>query len=260
MTRLVILGCGNSAGIPAFGNYWGACDPAEPRNRRTRAAAALKSDTTTLLIDAGPDIREQVNRAGIERIDGVLFTHAHADHIHGIDDLRSYRLRSKALVNVWANQPTMDELKDRFAYMFTDRHEGIYPRVLEPHIYEHGTPLTIGDITVIPFEQDHDTCITTGFRIGNTAYSTDVIRLGEDALRVLTGVKTWVVDAAGYKMPENQVHMRLKDVYQINERVQAERVYITHLTPGMDYQTMRKELPEGFEPAWDGLEIKIDIR
>ncbi len=256
---LTILGCGNSAGTPAIGNYWGQCDPAEPRNRRTRPAIAIRSANTTIIVDTGPDLREQINRADIQHIDAVLYTHAHGDHVHGIDDLRSLRNRSKKVIDMWGDKPTVEELLERFGYLFADKHEGLYPRVLKPHVFTFGQPLTIGDITVTPFQQDHGTCNSVGLRIGDVAYSTDAIRFNETALGILSGIKTWIVDAAGYKMPENKVHMTLKDLYRVNETVRAEKIYLTHLTPAMDYRMMLKELPNGYEPAWDGLNISCNI-
>lgn len=254
---LTILGCGNSGGTPGIGNHWGKCDPAEPRNRRTRAAAAIRTPATTLVIDTGPDLREQVNRAGIDRIDAVLYTHAHGDHIHGIDDLRALRIRHKKLIDIWGNQATIDELLERFTYLFNDRAGGLYPQVLNPHVFTFNEPMTIGDISFIPFDQSHGTCRTVGFRIGDTAYCTDLIALEPAAYDILRGIKTWVVDAAGYKMPENKVHMTLKNVYAANDIIGAETIYLTHLSPGMDYRTMLDELPQGYAPAYDGLEIEI---
>ena len=244
--------------MPAIGNHWGKCDPAEPRNRRLRAAAAIRSADTTLVIDTGPDVREQVNRAGISSIDAVLYTHAHGDHVNGIDDLRALRVRTKKLIDIWGNDATIAELQDRFAYLFNDRMGGLYPQVLRPYIFAFNAPMTIGDIEVTPFDQSHGTCRTVGFRIGDTAYSTDVIAFDSDAYAVLKGIKTWVVDAAGYKMPDNKVHMTLKNVYAANDIVGAEAIYLTHLTPGMDYRTMLDELPQGYKPAYDGLEIGIN--
>jgi phosphoribosyl 1,2-cyclic phosphate phosphodiesterase len=254
---LTVLGCGNSAGVPAAGNYWGKCDPNEPRNRRTRPSAVIRSATTTVIIDTGPEFRTQINAAGIERVDAVLFTHAHGDHTHGIDDLRPLRLRHKTVIDIWSDKTTIAELEDRFAYMFTERENGLYPRVLTSHIVEPGVALTIGDLTIIPFEQDHGTRQSLGFRIGDTAYSTDVIRFDEKALSILKGIKNWVVDAAGYKMPANYVHMTLGDVFAVNKIVQAQHVFLTHMSSSMDYQTVAAELPDGYAPAYDGLVIDI---
>lgn len=257
--QFIIMGCGNSSGTPSVGNYWGNCDPTEPRNRRTRAAALVRSASTTLVIDTGPDFREQANRAEITHPDAVLYTHSHGDHIHGIDDLRPFRLRNKRRIDIYANDYSMMELRERFGYLFTEKH-GIYPEVLTPHIWQkddYGRKHIIGDIEFTPFIQDHGTCESVGFRFGDVAYSTDLVDLSPESIHTLQGIKIWVVDAAGYKMPENQVHLTLRSLYALNEKVMAPQIYITHLSSQMDYQTLCRELPEGYAPAYDGLTLDI---
>lgn len=258
---ITILGCGNSAGTPAIGNYWGNCDPNESKNRRSRPSIAVQSDKTTIVVDTGPDIRDQMNREDIKTVDAVLYTHSHGDHIAGIDDLRIFRLRHKKLVPVYGMRETLAELEARFSYMFIEQ-AAIYPKVLEPNIIEpdqFGRVMTIGDIEFVPFGQDHGTCASLGFRFGDTAYSTDVVRLDEAALSALKGIRIWIVDAAGYKMEQNSVHMTLRQLYAANEVVGAGQVYLTHLSPLMDYETLRRELPQGYEPAWDGLKISASF-
>lgn len=257
--KITILGCGNSAGVPSIGNYWGNCDPAEPRNRRTRPGIAVQSAATTIIIDTGPDIRDQMNREDIRNLDAVLYTHAHGDHVCGIDDLRLFRLRNKKYVDIYGSRETLSELQMRFNYMFIEQ-AAIYPKVLNPHIIEpdhYGLTMKIGDIEFIPFEQDHGTCRSLGFRFGDAAYSTDFVRLEDKALDVLRGVKTWIADAAGYKMEKNIVHVTLPQLMDMNDQVGAERVILTHMSTAMDYQTLLKELPAGYEPAYDGLSFNF---
>jgi phosphoribosyl 1,2-cyclic phosphate phosphodiesterase len=260
MTKLTILGCGNSAGTPAMGNYWGACDPKEPKNNRTRASIAVRSETMTLLIDTSPDLRLQANREGISQIDAIIFTHNHSDHVHGIDEIRNLNQRLGGMITpIYATAETMADIHQRFGYLFFE-HEKIYPAVLMPNILMPETmnrPITIGDITLTPFLQDHGTCISLGFRFGDVAYSTDMVRLPPESIETLKGVKTWIVDAAGYKMERNIVHSTLQNVFDLNKEIKAEQVYLTHMGPNMDYQTLLKELPEGYKPAYDGLEIEL---
>lgn len=258
--KLTILGCGNSAGTPAAGNYWGQCDPQEPKNRRSRPGIAVQSENTTLIVDTSADFREQSIRNELHKVDAVFYTHAHGDHVHGIDDLRGYRLRTGQIIDTYGNRATIEELLERFTYMFETRTD-IYPQILQPHIIEkhqYGQALNIGDIQIIPFEQDHGTCKTMGLRFGDLAYSTDVVRLDEAALATLAGIKTWVVDAAGYKMEKNFVHFTLRQIIAMNEIIQADRVYLTHMPGFMDYQTLLRELPNGYEPAYDGMILAAD--
>lgn len=258
---VTILGCGNSEGTPILGNDWGLCDPVEPRNHRTRPSVAVQSQNTTLIIDTGPDFREQMNRADIRDITAVLYTHAHSDHINGIDDLRSIYKRTRERVHIYADAQTMDELRLRFNYQFLEK-SSIYPQVLEGHVIENfqlGQPMTIGDITFTPFEQDHGTCKSLGFRFGDLAYSTDLVDLPPQSIAALKGIKTWIADGAGYHMPINRVHYTLERLIAAGKALGAENVYITHLSPAMDYQKLRAELPEGFAPAYDGLKLTAQL-
>ncbi len=257
MAQFTILGCGNSMGTPTIGNHWGACDPNEPRNQRTRASAVIRTDKTTLLIDTSPDLRQQANREGIARADAVFYTHAHADHIHGLEELRVFRLRHNQTIPVYGDKATMGELEERFAYLFIEKNR-IYPKVCDAHVLspeDMNIPLTIGDITLTPFEQDHGTCQTLGVRVGDLAYSTDMVDLGQAALETLIGIKTWIVDAAAYRSDKNLVHANLQKIFDFNQIIQAEQVYLTHLPPTMDYWTLINELPPGYAPAYDGMSI-----
>lgn len=256
--KLTIMGCGNSAGTPSIGNYWGQCDPAEPRNRRTRPSIAIQSDDKTIIVDTGPDFKAQVNAANISRINAILYSHAHSDHINGIDDLRVLRLRHKTVIPIYLTQETLTRLQTGFEYMFTDIDpEGLYPQVLEPHIIAPGQTLNIEGIKVTTFLQSHGSAGSTlGFRFGNVAYSTDMFSLPDESYEILRGIDTWIVDGAGYNMPLNLVHARLKDVIAYNEIVKAPQVYLTHMPSFMDYQTLLKELPPGYAPAYDGLVLE----
>src|SRR5437763_3541922 len=182
--KVRILGCGGSGGVPLVGGVWGACDPAEQRNRRRRASILVEDEATTLLVDTSPDLREQLLDAGTRRLDAVLFTHAHADHLHGIDDLRGMNRLVRAALPVYADRRTLAVIEERFDYVFRPL-EGasFYKPTLTPHAIEG--EFTIGGIRVVPFVQDHGFSKTLGFRIGGMAYSTDVVELDEAAFAAL---------------------------------------------------------------------------
>lgn len=257
--RLTILGCGSSGGVPAIGNNWGRCDPAEPKNDRTRASIAIQSDNSCLLVDTGPDCRMQVNRAGIESVDAVLYTHAHGDHVAGIDELRSFQRRDRRVMPIYGHQETIDELLIRFAYMFHETGGGIYPPALDATAFtpdQYCKPQEIAGISVMPFEQDHTTCTSLGFRFGDIAYCTDMHRLSEESLEAIKGVRVWIVDAAGHYFKDNIVHISIPQVIEMNEEVGAEEVYLTHLSLMMDYQALKNDLPAGFFPCYDGLKFE----
>lgn len=257
---ITILGCGNSTGVPAIGNYWGKCDPNEPKNHRMRCSILVKSEKTTLLIDTGPDFKHQINRTDVEMIDAVLFTHEHSDHTQGMDELRMIRHRSGAEVPIYGDQATINELTHRFKYLFYGGESDIYPPIVEPYVFKNtdfGADFTVGDITFVPFIQDHGTCETVGYRFGDFGYSVDLLTLNEQAIEILKGIDVWVVDCAGYGHESNPVHANLEEVMRLNEQIGAKRVYLSSLTLAADYQTLLKELPDGYLPAHDGLKFKI---
>ena len=257
--KITILGCGASGGVPAVGNNWGKCDPNEPKNNRTRASIAIQSKETNLIVDTGPDFRLQMNRANIEDLDAILYTHAHADHIAGIDDLRSIQRRYKKSMPAYGNQATLDELQDRFGYMFKDVNS-LYLKVLDAFILsenDFGKTMQIGDIELTPFEQDHASCKTLGFRFKNLAYSTDMIDLNDASIEALQGIDTWIIDGAGYFGNPITAHANINRVQELNEKVGAANIYLTHLSLMMDYNDMLEKLPDGMLPCYDGMEFLV---
>lgn len=256
--KLTLMGCGNSTGVPAAGNRWGACDPNEPRNLRTRCSALFQSANTNIVIDTGPDFRQQVNKADVQKLDAVLYTHAHSDHMNGIDDLRVYVFRQKQLMPVYASRETFDDLKGYFPYMFHGGKIDLYPPLLdEREIKDFGKAFTIGDIDCIPLRMDHGSCVATGYRIGNAAYCVDFINLDDAAVEILKGIDIWIVDAAGYRQTDSKVHANLQTIFNLNKRIGAKTVVLTSLSLAMDYNTLINELPAGYIPAHDGISFDI---
>ncbi|MCB1531245.1 MAG: MBL fold metallo-hydrolase [Alphaproteobacteria bacterium] len=254
-----ILGCGNSSGVPSIGNYWGQCDPAEAKNRRTRSSLLIQSGTTNLIIDTGPDFKFQLNRADINRLDAVLYSHAHSDHVAGIDELRVLRYRMGVdRVKIYCNSETYEDLERRYDYLLHGGKADIYPAVTETYTFKEsdfGKTQTIGNVDFIPFLQDHGTCQSVGYRFGDLAYSVDMLALDDQAIEILQGIETWIVDAAGYTSDSNPVHANLDTIYTLNDKICAKNVYLTSLTLSMDYKTLENELKDGYLPAYDGLII-----
>ncbi len=254
--RVTVLGCGPSWGVPRIGGEWGACDPTDSRNRRRRVSALVEVDGKVLLIDTSPDLREQLLSAGAQRIDAVLFTHAHADHLHGIDDLRSVNWLMQKAIPVYATAQTLAEIAARFGYAFSKIEPGRqsvwYKPVLEP-VAVDGRFHAAG-IAVTPFVQDHGFSTTLGFRIGGFAYSTDVIELDEAAFGVLAGVEVWVVDCI--RRRPHVTHSHLEKTLAWIARVKPRRAVLTHMDESLDYATLSAELPAGVEPGYDGLVLE----
>jgi phosphoribosyl 1,2-cyclic phosphate phosphodiesterase len=252
---VTVLGCGSSGGLPLIGNDWGKCDPNNPKNRRTRASVLVEHSDTTLLVDTSPDMREQLLRENVQKISAVLYTHAHADHCHGIDDLRSMNWRMQAPIDIFGDEPTIDKLTSRFDYIFKNRNEGdaYYKPSLHPHIMHAGVPMDFGALTVLPFEQDHTYIKTLGFRIGKFAYTTDAKSLNEEAFECLKGIDVWIVDCVSRK--PHPTHSHLEQTLAWIDRVKPKKAYLTHMGQGLDYETICGELPEHIRPAYDGLKI-----
>ncbi len=262
--RLTILGCGSSGGVPRIGNNWGACDASEPRNRRRRCAVLVErygdAGATQVLVDTPPDIREQLLAVRIEQLDGVLFTHDHADHTHGIDDLRMVAYNMRRRVDVYADPPTRDGLMSRFGYCFTGTPSGNYPAILTARDIRAPEPVTIdgrgGAIRVVPIPQAHGDIGSLGFRFGNIAYSPDISDVPEASLPLLEGLDVWIIDALRY-IPHPS-HLTVKQALAWIDKVKPKRAILTHLHIDLDYKALKRELPAHVEPAFDGMEIVWD--
>jgi phosphoribosyl 1,2-cyclic phosphate phosphodiesterase len=253
--KVRILGCGSSGGVPLLGGKWGQCDPAEPRNRRRRVSMLVEHGGSTILIDTSPDLREQLLDAGTRWLDAVLFTHGHADHLHGIDDLRGFNRLMQQAIPVYAHARTLAEIERRFGYVFTplEPGESFYKPTLTPHAIDG--PFELAGLTVTPFEQDHGFSKTLGFRLGAVAYSTDVVELDDAAFDILAGVELWVVDCLRYE--PHPTHSHLAKTLSWIERVKPRRAVLTHMDVDLDYATLRRQLPAGVEPGYDGLVIEL---
>ncbi len=253
--RVTVLGCGASTGVPAIGPNWGQCDPAEPRNRRRRVSLLIEVGAVAILIDTSPDLREQLIDARVRRLDAVLMTHAHADHLHGIDDIRQLNRLMKAAIPLWAEAETLAEISRRFGYalMPPPAPGQFYKPTLEAK--EITGPFAVCGVPVIPFTQDHGFSTTLGFRIGALAYSTDVTELGEAAFAAIAGVELWVVDCM--RRAPHPTHSHLAKTLGWIERVRPRRAVLTHMDQSLDYRTLAAELPAGVEPGYDGLTIEL---
>jgi phosphoribosyl 1,2-cyclic phosphate phosphodiesterase len=250
-----ILGCGTSSGVPRVGNDWGTCDPANPRNRRRRVSIFVRHEKARILVDTGPDLREQLLDAGIAAVDGVIWTHDHADHCHGIDDLRQlYHARGRP-VDGYARRETLDNLLIRFAYAFSGK-EG-YPSVVQPHLLpDH---MNIAGLSIRAVDQPHGSITSAGLRFDaggkSIVYSTDFHEVTPQMATMIEGVDLWIVDAL--RRRPHPTHPHLAGVLDWVAELRPKRTLLTHMDNTMDYDTLVGELPQGIEPAHDGQEIVL---
>ena len=259
--KLTILGCGSSAGVPRIGGDWGACDQANPKNRRRRCSVLLEqtanTGTTRVLIDTSPDMREQMLSAEVPALDGVWYTHEHADHTHGIDELRAFYLLQRKRIPLWADEATAAMLKSRFAYCFQSPVGSDYPAIAEHRMIEPDVVIATagagGSISGLPFIVQHGTITALGFRIGNVAYTPDVNDIPETSFAALEGLDIWIVDAL--RRTPHPTHFSLQETLHWIERIKPKRAILTNLHVDLDYQTLTKELPAHIRPAYDGMTI-----
>ncbi len=261
-----MLGCGSSPGVPRITGDWGNCDPANPKNRRMRTAAMVERISATggitrAVIDTGPDFREQMLATAVSKIDAVLYTHAHADHIHGIDDLRGYWLEHRKLVEIFADAPTLKRLRQAFEYCFTTQAGGSYPPILQANEIDHDKAFTVtgegGALTFEPLPQIHGDIVSLGFRVGPIGYCPDVSAFPDPTAGRLAGLELLVIDALQYK--PHPSHFSLDQALSWIERLKPRRAALTHMHTALDHATVMKETPEHVEPGHDGLVMEFRI-
>ena len=264
--EFTILGCGSSGGVPRADGDWGACDPAEPKNRRRRCSLLVRrtggdaAHRTTVLVDTAPDLREQAIDAGVKRVDAVLFTHDHADQAHGIDDLRAFFLRQRARIPAHMDAATFSSLSNRFGYIFEP--VGGYPAILDPHVIPaHGRPWAVqgpdGAIPVTTFDQDHGGIRSVGYRFGNVAYSPDVRDIPDEAFEALRDLDVWIVDAL--RWTPHPTHAHVERTLAWIARAAPRRAILTNMHIDIDYNDIRRKLPAHIEPAYDGMTFECPL-
>jgi len=259
--RFTILGCGSSGGVPRIGGHWGACDPENPKNHRRRCSMLVEritdDGTTRVLIDATPDLRSQLLDANVGTLDAVLFTHQHADHVHGLDDLRMIVINMRKRLPVWADAPTRDALIARFGYAFLQPEGSPYPPILEMNLMGDA-PVRIGgaggEITFTPFRVGHGSIDSLGFRIGTLAYLPDVAEMYPAAWQAVKDLDIWILDAL--RRDPHPTHSHLAQSLDWIDRAAAKRGILTNMHIDLDYETLCTETQAHITPAYDGMVIE----
>jgi phosphoribosyl 1,2-cyclic phosphate phosphodiesterase len=267
--RVTILGCGSSGGVPRPALGWGACDPNNPKNRRRRCSLLVERQEnlkggangtkTRVLVDTSPDLREQLIDAQVDWLDGIFYTHEHADHTHGIDDLRALFIRRKRRLDAYVDEATARVLTQRFDYCFVTPPGSNYPPILDEHRVTAGEPVEIagegGAITVLPFGQDHGDIPSLGYRFGPVAYSSDLVDLPAASVPLLAGLDLWIVDALRYT--PHPSHFSVEQALGWIERIRPKRAILTNMHTDLDYAELKARLPAHIEPAFDGLSVEL---
>ena len=261
---VTILGCGFSGGVPRPGSGWGACNPGNAKNRRRRASILVERTApdggkTRILVDTSPDLREQLLDAQVDWLDGVFFTHEHADHTHGIDDLRGLVIHRRRRVDVYVDEPTWSVLRSRFGYCFETPPGSNYPPILTRHALTPGEAVAIdgagGTVTALPVLHDHGDIASLGFRFGAMAYSPDLIGMPEDSIAAMSGLDLWIVDALWYR--PHPSHFHVERTLEWIERLRPKRAILTNMHSDLDFDALRAKLPAGIEPGYDGLRVEV---
>jgi phosphoribosyl 1,2-cyclic phosphate phosphodiesterase len=261
--RLTILGCGSSGGVPRVGQGWGDCDPANPKNRRRRCSVLVDrtgaEGLTRALIDTSPDMREQLIDANVRHLDAVLYTHDHADHTHGIDDVRPLVIQNRKRIDAFMDESTSAQLVSKFGYIFRAPPGSDYPPIMTERRIEAGVPFEVtgegGAVAFRPFRLIHGNIDALGFRIGGVAYTPDVSEIPEAALDDLNGLDIWIIDAL--RIRPHPSHFHLEQALDWVKRLRPKHAILTNLHSDLDYETLRRTLPANIEPAFDGMVVKM---
>ena len=259
---VTILGCGSSGGVPRPGSGWGACDPHNPKNNRRRCSILVQrrndaGQATNVLVDTSPDLREQLISSQTKRLDGIIMTHAHADHVHGIDDVRPLVILARNRISMYMDAVTSQTVTSRFDYIFKSPPGSQYPPLLDAKDLVSGENCVIsgpgGAVDAVPFELDHGDCKALGFRFDDIAYTPDVVGIPDEAIRWLENLDVWVIDALRYTAHPS--HFSLAEALDWIKRMKPRRAILTNLHTDMDYARLTAELPDGIEVAFDGMVI-----
>ncbi|MEO0543837.1 MAG: MBL fold metallo-hydrolase [Pseudomonadota bacterium] len=262
--KVTILGCGSSSGTPRPNGDWGKCDPNNPKNRRTRSSILVEQigkngGKTSIVFDTGPDFRAQMLMANVQQIDAIVYTHPHADHIHGIDDVRTFVLSQGQMIPTYGDTATYKRLNEAFRYIFQTPKGSSYPPILTQNLIEADKPFMVsgqgGSVDLLPIYQEHGEIYSLGFRIDNFAYCPDVSALPESSIAKLLGLDTLIIDALQYR--EHVSHFSLGQALAMIDRLKPKRAYLTHMHTPLDYQTVKDETPDHIEPCFDGMVIHV---
>lgn len=260
--RFTILGCGSSGGVPRLGGHWGDCDPTNPKNRRRRCSMLVErvgpEGTTRVLIDTSPDLRAQLLDAGVGELNAVIWTHAHADHTHGLDDLRMIVFNMRKRLPVWADGDTQDDLFSRFAYAFVQPEGSPYPPILEMHTISGDVTIdgAGGPVVLRPFEVNHGAIDALGFRVGDLAYLPDVADIPETSWPMLEGLDCWVLDAL--RREPHPTHAHLARSLEWIARAAPKQAVLTNMHIDLDYAEVDAETPAHVTPAYDGMVLRYE--
>lgn len=253
--KITILGTGGSLGVPELLCDCSVCLSENPKNKRTRVSLLVETESSSVLIDASPDFRHQALVNSIKKIDAVIVTHAHMDHVSGLDDLKPFARQRDSLLKVYMTEETRKSVEESYSYLFVQKPESIYRPTLEAVTIDEFSELQIGDIKIQTFPQNHGNVTSLGIRIGDFAYSTDFKKIEPRSLAMLNGIKIWVVDCLRYHYAPT--HMDYESALDYIAKVKPDMAYLTHMAHEIDYDEISKMLPSNIRPAYDGLVIGL---